>query len=452
MNKKQKKAARKTAEKVAKKHPILVAVIILLVVAIAAAAVVVYFVKPEIYHKLLGVGEHGWGEWKVTAQADCGNDGKRERACTVCGEKESEVIPATGLHNFENGVCTVCHKPDSTGVISEISSADLSIHFLQLGNKYTGDCTLIKCGDVEVLIDAGSREDSATTILDYVDDYCTDGVIEYVIATHAHQDHISGFVGKSDDSESGMSGVLYNIRVGTLIQFAKTDATSTIYNRYNTAVNYAESEYGTKVYTALQCINGEEGAQKEYFLDGANSVKMTILDNYYYTHESSESIGGENNYSVCMLLSQTVGGKTLNYLFTGDLEKKGEEYLVRMNDLPEVELFKGAHHGSYTASSDALLQVIKPKRVAVCCCCGTTEFHPSAGHEFPAQEFCDRVAKYTDEVYCTSLIVDYSENKFEPLNGNIVFYYKDAIKLWCSNGTTKLKDTEWFKANREWNP
>lgn len=32
-----------------------------------------------------------------------------------------------------------------TGSETEIYNADLSIHFLELGNKYTGDCTLIKC-------------------------------------------------------------------------------------------------------------------------------------------------------------------------------------------------------------------------------------------------------------------------------------------------------------------
>ena len=40
---------------------------------------------------------------------------------------------------------------------------------------------------------------------------------------------------------------------------------------------------------------------------------------------------------------------------------------------------------------------------------------------------------------------------YEPMNGDIVFYIdENQLKLWCSNNTTKLKDTEWFKANRTW--
>ena len=34
-----------------------------------------------------------------------------------------------------------------------------SVHFLELGNKYTGDCTYIKYGNVDILIDCGSRSE-----------------------------------------------------------------------------------------------------------------------------------------------------------------------------------------------------------------------------------------------------------------------------------------------------
>ncbi|MBQ7831062.1 MAG: MBL fold metallo-hydrolase, partial [Clostridia bacterium] len=86
---------------------------------------------------------------------------------------------------------------EASSSVEDIETNEFSIHFLELGNKYTGDSTLIKVGDVEVLIDAGSRQSSAATITEYVNQYCEDGVLEYVIATHAHQDHIAGFVGTS---------------------------------------------------------------------------------------------------------------------------------------------------------------------------------------------------------------------------------------------------------------
>ena len=272
------------------------------------------------------------------------------------------------------------------GTKEDIVGAKFSIHFLELGNQYTGDCTLIKCGNTEVLIDAGSRQNSAATIKQYVDKYCTDGVLEYVIATHAHQDHIAGFVGnKNGDS---YTGILYQYKIGTLIQFGGTGATSQIYKNYCTAVEYAESN-GTTVYTATQCWYERDGAKKQYFLDENHTLSMNILYNYYYDHDTKE----ENDYSVCMLLTNVDGNNTYNYLFTGDLEEKGESYLVENNELPEVELFKGGHHGSYTASTEKLLSVIKPKAVAVCCCAGSTEYTKTPENTFPAQTFINRVAK-----------------------------------------------------------
>ena len=70
---------------------------------------------------------------------------------------------------------------------------ELQIHFLELGNKYTGDCTYIKAGDTDILIDAGSRSSSVPVIAEYINQYVTDGKLEYVIVTHAHQDHDAGF-------------------------------------------------------------------------------------------------------------------------------------------------------------------------------------------------------------------------------------------------------------------
>ena len=376
------------------------------------------------------------------------------RVCITCGARMDAAAHTYG----EDGLCTVCgYEQGADDVIygnkEDITSADLSIHFLELGNRYTGDCTLIKAGDTEVLIDAGSRQGSAATIKSYVDEYCTDGVLEYVIATHAHQDHIAGFVGNAGNPRTG---VMYQFKIGTLIQFALTDATTNIYEEYCEAVEYIQSQ-DTDVYTAAQCIEGTDGAQTTYYLDDEQTISMTILDNYYYYNSAEKTDGEENNYSVCMLLTQdTVDGEN-NYLFTGDLEAEGEAHLVEMNDLPEVELFKGGHHGSYTASSDVLLSVIKPKNVAVCCCAGSTEYASDPNHTFPAQEFIDRVTNYTENVYVTTLCIDYAAREYTSMNGDIVFYYNRAdgeeegsLKLWCSNNTTKLKDTEWFKANRTW--
>ncbi len=341
----------------------------------------------------------------------------------------------------ENGTTKSCQIQITVTQSGVIANSNLSIHFLELGNQYTGDSVYIKAGDTDILIDAGSRKGSAATIGNYVDNYCTDGVLEYVIATHAHQDHIAGFVGTAN-----AKGIFQRYECKNIIEFARSDSTTQIYKDYQTARD-AEVQAGANCYTAMDCINNANGAQKTYDLTGDGSITMEVLYQKYYDNKSSD----ENNYSVCVLITQ---GEN-NYLFTGDLEKEGEASLVQCNpNLPEVVLFKGGHHGSYTSSSAVLLSKIKPQYVCVCCCAGTTEYtNGKVGpHTFPAQEFVDRIAKYTDNVYVTTLAVLDSSGKlkgYTSMNGNIVFScINGQISLDCSNNNTKLKDTEWFKNNR----
>lgn len=312
---------------------------------------------------------------------------------------------------------------------------ELAVHFLELGNKYAGDCVLIDIGDTEILIDAGSRASSAATIVPYVSNYCADNTLEYVIATHAHQDHIAGFVGTKD-----APGVLESFSVGTIIDFSMTNATSAVYNNYLSAREEAIAR-GAEHYTALQCWNRTDGAKRTYSI--TEDISFSILYQRYYEEKSSD----ENNYSVCILLTQG----TNHYLFTGDLEKEGEESLVESNSLPKCQLFKGGHHGSPTSSNDCLLSVIQPDVVCVCCCAGSDEYTSNKDNQFPSQAFIDRIKNYTDRVYVTSLCDESAEKGFVSFNGNIVVTSKGKeLTVNCSNNNIPLKDTEWCKNNRKW--
>ena len=323
-------------------------------------------------------------------------------------------------------------------IVDDIIYDDFQIHFLELGNDYTGDSTYIKAGDVDILIDAGSRTGSATTIKSYVDQYCTDGVLEYVIATHADQDHIAGFVGNS--SGSTRTGILYQYKVKTLIDFAITTKTTQVYNNYVTARTYAINN-GATHYTAAQCFNETDGAKAVYEL--TDNISMKILYNYYYFNKSSD----ENNFSVCTLFTYN----DHNFMFTGDLEEDGEEKLAAYYDgstsaktLPEVELFKAGHHGSKTSSNDCLLKLIQPKIVCVCCCAGGSEYTPFYQNTFPTQDMITRVAKYTDRVYVTS-VYDEKELTRKSMNGDIIISSNGkTIGVSATNNIIKLKDTTWF--------
>ena len=334
-----------------------------------------------------------------------------------------------------------------------LAEGKMSFHFMTLGNSNTGDCTYIKAGEVDILIDAGSRANSVDDIQSYIDNYVTDGKLEYVIVTHADRDHIAGFAASNSIFD------LYECK--TIIDFNKT-------NKDNDAETYSnyikkrdnEVKNGATHYTALECYNNQNGAKRIY--EFGNSMKMEILYNYYYENNSSD----ENNYSVCVLF--THGSK--NFLFTGDLEKSGEQKLVEFygNKLPEVELYKAGHHGSPTSSINDLLSVIKPKKCVVCCCAGSTEYTKDLQNTFPSQEFINRIAPYTREIYVPLAInvkpngEEYEEDgDYYLLHGNIIVRSKpDAldqnqnvvvtpITVVCQNNNgVLLKDTAWFLSYR----
>lgn len=123
---------------------------------------------------------------------------------------------------------------------------------------------------------------------------------------------------------------------------------------------------------------------------------------------------------------------------------------MKNNALPVCKLFNGGHHGSYTANTDALLSVIRPEIVCVCCCCGSDEYTENVDNMFPSQAFVDRVSKYTEKIYVTTIVSD-NEKGYESMNGNIVVTSDGGeVNVNCSNHNTIFKDTDWFKKHRVW--
>ncbi len=324
-----------------------------------------------------------------------------------------------------------------SGTPPAVFTGEISLHFLELGNKYAGDCILIKAGDTEVLIDGGSREQSADAIERYVNRFCTDGILEYVIVTHADQDHIAAFAGNKT-----YPSLFERYECRTIVDFPLTDKNTQTYAHY-CASRDAEVKAGAVHYTALQCYRETGGAKRSYAL--AEGVTLEFLYNYYYEHRSSD----ENNYSVCFLITQG----TSRYLFTGDLEKDGEKRLVEGNDLPRCKLFKAGHHGSNTSSTEELLSVIRPEYVCICCCAGSPEYTGIAENTFPTKGMLDRVLHYTRQIFVTSLATDVDLEKREwnytSMNGDIMIV-TDGVNFTVqgSKNSVPLPDTDWYAANR----
>ena len=314
-----------------------------------------------------------------------------------------------------------------------IVSGELEIHFPELGNKYTGDFTYIKAGDTDILIDGGSKVSSIPTLYEYVSTRATDGIIEYVIVTHAHEDHYAAYA--TGEKTNSLFDLL---EVGVIIDFATVSP-----GREDTAMykNYLreraeEIAAGAVHYTAKELVDNNNTVFRI-----APGVSFEILDSYYY-HNASNN---ENNNSVCVLFSH--GDR--HFLFTGDLERDGERKLVELNDLPKVELLKAGHHGSATSTHEELLKAVRPENVVITCVAGSTEYTKNASGIFPTQSTIDRIAPYTDRVYITSLCIDFDGGRYASFNGTIVVKStRTTVTVTGKNHSMPLKDTDWFRENR----
>ena len=366
-------------------------------------------------------------------------------------------------------------KDATVAVASGVQQAQVgavSVHFLELGNRFTGDCTYIKVGEnIDILIDCGSKSNSIPTVDAYLKQYVTDGTLEYVIVTHAHQDHYAGFAtsvkvksifdlyeckniitfsttNQKTDSIYVEDEIASNQVVSTLGITSYASASkdvSALYKNFTRELTEAlERDSEAKHLTASEIITDTVNYPNgEIVLDANNDISLQILNNHYYSNKAES----DNDYSVCTMLKQ--GEK--NFLFTGDLEVEGEAELVALNTLPQVELYKAGHHGSKTSSSMTLLNVIKPKIVCVCCCAGSNQYTDTVENQFPTKQFIINVSQFTTKVYVTTLCVDYDNNKFTSFNGNIVVMSRvneEITSVYASNNTTMLKDTDWFKQNR----
>ncbi len=315
---------------------------------------------------------------------------------------------------------------------------EISFHFMTLGNKNSGDCIYIRAGENDILIDAGSDDSSINSIKGYLSSQGFDGSFEYVIATHADEDHIACFA-----KDQGSIFDLYECEV--IIDFPRSEKTTATYNRYK-AERDAEVDKGAKHYTALECYKqSKEGAKRSFNLTEDGNVKMEILYNYYYENDSSK----ENNYSVCLMFYH--GSK--KFLFTGDLESRGEKELVEYysinhpGTLSQVELYKAGHHGSSTSTTEGLMEKVQPKICVVQCAIEDK-------HGFPHQEFINRIAPYTSKIYVNTTVADgYTGGAdYADANGNVVVISdeKKGVYVECSNNNVVLKNMPWFTGNRDW--
>jgi len=207
------------------------------------------------------------------------------------------------------------------------NSNKLTITFFDCG---LGDLALIQTPQNEtILIDTGPSEKGMNSFtrsaLPYLQKNGTKN-IDYVLITHAHNDHYGG-----------VFKVFENLEVMNLV------TTDEFQNRkiWNKFTNNIEIEQcSVLTVTDTTHIHFEK-------------VKFKIIH-----PDRSYRDNNINNLSIVVRLDY----KDLSVLFTGDLEHEGEEYLLKnYPEFMDCDVLKVGHHGSKTSSSPTFINMVDPQ-------------------------------------------------------------------------------------------
>ncbi len=200
----------------------------------------------------------------------------------------------------------------------------LKVVFLDIGQ---GDSILINYLDRhQILIDGGPDGKKLMYELGKVMPK-NDKEIEVVIATHPDWDHFGGFIDLID---------YYSVKsfLTSDIENEKTSFQKLIKKIEDKNIKINSPEVGSRIdigeYLDIEFLAPDSGND---FKDGNDNSIVTRVD------------FGKNSF-----------------LFTGDIGKKPEAYLVKeYGNLLDVDWLKVAHHGSKNSSSDIFLEKVSPE-------------------------------------------------------------------------------------------
>jgi competence protein ComEC len=254
-----------------------------------------------------------------------------------------------------------------------VSPSHLEVTCLDVGQ---GDGILIRLpSGVNCMIDGGSTSESS--VWDYrisqTAKYYGVRKIDWWFVSHSDQDHISGLVEFLEDYSTNLAGQnARGISLGHLVLPVTGEEDETL----DTLRALAEKR-GIEVHT--MGTGDAAGAS-----DGSWSLEALAPD--------AENLTGEKNQDS-LVLRLRYG--SFRMLFTGDLEKEGEQNLARSGIELQADVLKVGHHGSRYASSAGFLEKVAPQ-VAVISCGANNRY----GH--PAEETVERLGAAGSQMMCTA--------------------------------------------------
>ena len=206
-------------------------------------------------------------------------------------------------------------KVEDVDTVSNLSK--LNVYFMDVGQA---DSILISYDNKNMLIDAGNNEDGMKLVKYFKDKGISS--FEYVVATHAHEDHIGG-----------MDDIIDNFDISTFFMPKQITTTKTFEDMVD-ALDRNEVSF----------VNPSIG-----YTFNLDDISFEII--YVSDSETSDL----NDTSIVLKLVYLNN----SFLFMGDASNNVEKQIID-KDL-KSDVLKVGHHGSNTSSSAKFIKKVHPK-------------------------------------------------------------------------------------------
>lgn len=350
--------------------------IVAIVLIIVVAAVILYFAAPDVFDDILGA-----------------------------------ILPD---RNDNTGNNTVLVRGDG----------ELQIHFMDVGQ---GDGILILFPDGrDMLIDCANYNNSSTVrgeILDYMDDYVTDGQLDYLMLTHCDSDHV--YFMDEVLEEYQVDNVFMPNVLATHDKVAEADIPQerlALFTDEDTVATACYADFFIAALTEPDCtvtlnVDADEDSNSVVITDGERQSDGTydgatyMLTFYCPTAEyyaESDLSGAEEKNAISPIGVLEYNG--FRIVLTGDSNEINEPTFVdRIGGQLDCDVLKVGHHGSETSSTEEFLDAIDCEYAVISCNAAGNKFH------HPRQTTLDRFIERDMTVYRT-------DN-----NGNIVLTVGETL-------------------------
>ena len=293
--------------------------------------------------------------------------------------RTAEHIEAGNLE-FEQ-VVPAAVEPTEDGPTEDGGTATMTAHFVFVGQ---GDGAVLEFPCGVAVIDTGGepkggdRFDGGQAFVDYLTEFFAErphfnNTIDVLFTTHPHSDHLNGLPLLQNDDGSLRFSILNVVDNGQTAE-ASSMGKQTAFRRAVRANNgrYSAVELSRQIAATgatndvidpLNC--DDEDPVITVFWGGLNEE---LPDGELL---STSEYGNPNNHSLVI----RIDFGEASFLFTGDLEDRGERDLRNQFDgnhgVFDVDVYQVSHHGADDDTSDAWLEIMTPSIAVISM--GTTE-------------------------------------------------------------------------------